>query len=108
MELLKLETASLTVQDVTFICRTKSSIGDKLRVDALVAGALQAKSIEVMPMIGLALVRLFLCGWSGVTLNGEPVPYSFDLIESSFPADMTDILIPALVKFVKESVDILK
>ncbi len=108
MELVKNQTATLEFRDMKFYCRVNSSIGDKLKVDALVAGALQAKSLSELPKIGLGLVKLYLCGWQGVTADGVEVPYSFDLIESSFPAELTDVLMPALVKFVKASVDILK
>lgn len=108
MELLKIEIAALKFRDATFFFRTHASIGDKLAVEAIVAGALTAKDIDSLPKIGMALVKLFMCGWEGVTAEGKIVPFSHALIETSFPAEITDELIPQLVKFVKESVDILK
>ncbi len=108
MEVMKQEFATCEYKDIKFTFRTKASISDKLAKDKLLAEALKAGSIEAMPRIGKGIVKMFLHGWEGVTLDGKPVPYSFDTLEHSFPAEIADELMPLLVKFVKDNVDILK
>ncbi len=108
MELMKEGMSEFKFRDITFWCRTSASLADQLAKDALMAEALSSKSIDKMPKIGLGLIKIFIFDWDGVTRDGAKVPYSFDLMLSSFPAEMANELLPGLIKFVKESVDILK
>lgn len=108
MELMKTEVVEFQFRDIKFLFRSKATVGDKYAIEKLIADALKARATEAVPRLGKEIIKLFLCGWEGVTLDGKPVACSYELIESSFPAEMADELIPALVKFVRESVDILK
>lgn len=108
MELMPLELAEFKFGDAAIQVRTRASVGDKLAVDKLVQQAMRSGSIDAMPDLGRAMVRLFVHGWTGVTLGGKPAPYSYELLEGGLPAALADDFMPALCKFVATNVDILK
>lgn len=111
MELIKPEVARFEFKDIVFLVRSKATLGDRMAIEALTVGAIQAVKaggIEGLPKLGREIVKLFVCGWEGVTLDGKAVPYSYDLLVSSFPADIADELMPQLCKFVAANVDVLQ
>ena len=113
MELLKKERAELKIADVCLFVRTRATIADKLaleRIESRGAARLRAGdgSAEVLAWMGEQMARLFVDGWSGVTVDGQAVPYSFDRLMDGFPAAMAAELIPKLSQFIAENVDVLK
>lgn len=108
MELMKDELAEFIHKDITFFVRTKANIRDRISLDVLTVEALKSKTVAEIPRIGKEIVKMFICGWRGVTLNGQPTAYSYELLETGFPAAMANELMPALCRFVAANVDILK
>ena len=84
--------------------RTKANDLDKVIFNQLVKDAARELINGGSPRISKDLARLFICGWSGFNSGDHFVPYSWDLLEATIPADE----IRPLEKFVAANVDILK
>jgi hypothetical protein len=108
MEIMKKELADFAFQDIVFHVRTRATVGDKLALEKLSAEAINDIHNGALPKMGREVVRIFVDGWTGVTVDGKPAPYSYELLESGLPADIADELMPALCRFVAANVDILK
>ena len=107
MELVKDTPARFEHSDLVLLVKTKASVGDKMAVEQLLANIRNARTIDNLPKTGKELVRLFVVGWEGVTQDGKPVPFQYDLLYSGLPAALADTLMPALYKFIQANVDIL-
>lgn len=111
MELIKQKLVEFQYKDVTFFVKTRASEGDSFSVKNTNVGSLivkEGKLIREADMVlwGKLLVRLFVVKWKGVTEEGKEVPYSYDVFESSFPADEEDVLWNKIVNFIISNVDI--
>jgi len=52
------------------------------------------------------LLQSFIVGWEGVQLDGKAVPYSWDILVSSFPRDNARDVFIELVSFIFENTDV--
>ncbi len=110
MELLKdKNTEAFQYQDVKFVIRTNVTVGDKFEFDT--SGTIsEGDKISFRPWeMYKTLIRLFVVSWEGVTKEGQPVPWGFQMFMDSFPTseDGSD-LVMKLGSFIAEKTGMLK
>lgn len=98
-------------KDAVILVKRRASVLDKFQLDMLgerkeEGGKLVAKFSQIE--LGRLLVRLFVVGWEGVTMDGKDVPYSYELLEKSLPADRTEDFFLSLYAFIVKETDIFK
>lgn len=113
MELIKQEIARFKHKDVTFLIRTQAVQADTFAMKQTDTGRIvvkNGKAIREADIVawGKLLVRIFVVGWEGVTQDGKPAAYSYDTLESSFPAELGDALFEDLANFIFANVSIFK
>lgn len=88
---------------VVFLYRTKVTTEDKYAVDT--AGQLMKDgTIQFNPWdFYRSLIKVFVIGWEGVTVDGKPAPYSYDAF-SRLPADPDqDIVMKLAIKIAQDT-----
>jgi hypothetical protein len=113
MELIKQEIARFKHKDVTLLVRTQATKADVFALKQTNTGHLvvkDGKAIREADIVawGKLLIRIFVCGWEGVTADGKPADYSYETLESSLPADLEDDLFTNAANFIFAHVSIFK
>lgn len=111
MELMsKPQTVKCQYKDVTFLVKSRATAYDKFLISMSPAGEVKGNEVKFTNRIAFfrVLVERFVVGWEGVTLDGKPAPYSFELLESSFPSSADDDVFIRLGSFVIENTDVFK
>jgi hypothetical protein len=96
--------AQCQIADVTFYVRIRANPIDKNLLKVLMEQAARDVIAGKTPHLSRDLAQLFVCGWSGVTLGGSPVAYSWALLDVALTPEM----VQQLAQFVAENVDVLK
>lgn len=95
-------------QGVKFIIRTNVTVGDKFEFDT--AGTISdGDKISFKPWeMYKTMIRLFVVAWEGVTKEGQPVPWNYEMFMESFPTneDGSD-LVMKLGSFIAEKTGML-
>lgn len=91
-------------KDVTFMVKSQCSAGD--RAEILLAGENKGNGqVEYSrPAYMKTVLRRMVVGWRGVTVNGQEVPYAWELFDQRFPKD--DGIMLELFNFVVEHTDL--
>lgn len=92
--------------DVTFLIKPKASSGDRLEI--ILSGSANSKGAIVVSRADYirALIKRFVVGWEGVTLDGKEVAYSFELLDENFPKQDGDDVMLMLGDFIFRNTDI--
>lgn len=92
MELLKLDDRPAEYQwgDVTFLFRTKVTVGDKYAIDSAGVIVDKDKISFARAEFYKAIIQVFVKGWKGVTENGVEAPYSYEAMMTRLPSSTTD------------------
>jgi len=85
MELVKpKEPLAFKYKDVTFMVKAQAVDSDRL--EFLSAGQIDGRRMTIPAAeFRRALIRSMVIDWRGVTLDGKPVPYSFETFMTLFP-----------------------
>src|SRR5579872_646364 len=92
MEISRENIAEFHHEDVAIYVRAKANELDKALFDALTHRLIKEVIAHQKPRIGRDLAQLFVCGWSGVTIGGSPVAYSWALLEEALPPSVMSAL----------------
>lgn len=92
----KIGTAQFIYKDVVFFYRTNVTVGDQFALNSA-GSSYEGDQIKFKTWdFCLQIVKTFVTGWKGVTLNGKEVPYSFDALMNELPAEIGNDLIMVL------------
>ena len=87
-------------RDVIFKVKPRANSGDRL--------AVFMRDQRTTAGYSLTLVERMVVDWEGVTQDGKPVPYSFQLLAEHMPSTMQDNALVALADFIYAHTDIAK
>ena len=85
-------------KDVTFKIKPRATAADRL--------AVAFRDQKTVASYSLTLIERMVIDWEGVTLNGQPVPYSFELLSKHLPSTAEDNALIGLAGFIWENTDI--
>jgi hypothetical protein len=93
---------------VKFTFRTNVTVGDKFEFDT--SGTISdGDKISFRPWdLYKALIRIFMVSWEGVTKDGQPIEWNYDVFIDSFPSESGTDLIMNLGKFIGDKTGIFK
>jgi len=105
MELPKDSVGKLEHSGITVYFRIKATHTDKVVIAGMMreAAEILGKGGKASLGLGRGFARLFIIGWYNVVIDGQPVPYSYELLESCFPELFVD-----LCKEISSQVDALR
>jgi len=89
MEILKQQdNGNVKIADVTFYFRSQMTARDKAALDMI--GEYQNGKWSIDRTAHLTkIIELFVTGWDGVTEDGKPVPYSYEVLMTRLPGVIT-------------------
>ena len=76
---------SCKIGDVTFFFRSQMTVRDKVAID-MVGTLKDGRWVMDRDAYITKIIERFVTGWDGVTENGKPVPYSYDVFMERFPS----------------------
>lgn len=106
MELVKPETpVEFVWKDVTFYIRPTATAGDKFSLTNGAPMTKDGKQTFVMSDFWKKIIEIFVVKWSGVTKDGQDVPFSMDAL-AQLPVDNNDDVFVRLGAFIVDTTKI--
>jgi len=106
MELMKTEKPlEFKKGDVTFFIKPKATEYDVF--NTIMAGEMKADGMVAMKRMDFndCILRNFIIGWEGVTIDGKAIPYSWEVFVNGWPKQDENNIFVELVNFIFEKTD---